>query len=363
MEINMNPIIAQIPAPPESIIVNVERGTLRVAIIGCGYWGPNHVRNFSSVSGSRVVAAADLDQTRLSRIADNFPHVQLHRDYKQVLADPDIDAVVISTPTSTHYSIVREALLAGKHVLSEKPLCEHSEQGRELADLADERQLVLMVGHVFLFSAAVEKLKQLIQSQELGKIYYLSSTRTNLGPIRKDVNAAYDLAAHDISILNWLLDAEPTSISATGACCLRAGIEDFVFITLRYPGNVYAGVQASWLNPKKVRNLTLVGSKKMVTWDDLELNTPIAIYDRGAMTQQDYNSFGEFLHISMWNGDVRLPRVEIEEPLKAQSREFIRAIKHGGPDRCGGRFGLGVVKALEAVRESLQMNGAPVQVH
>jgi len=358
----MNPIVALTPASPEPIVVDVEAGVSQVAIIGCGYWGRNHVRNFSSLSGCRVVAAADSDQARLTRIAENFSHVQLHRDYKQVLADPDIDAVVIATPTSTHYAIVREALLAGKHVLSEKPLCEHSEQGRELVALADERQLVLMVGHVFLFSAAVEKLKHLIQSQELGKIYYLSSTRTNLGPIRKDVNAAYDLAAHDISILNWLLDSEPTSISATGACCLRSGIEDFVFITLRYPDNVYAGVQASWLNPKKVRNLTLVGSKKMVTWDDLEMNTPIAIYDRGAMTQQEYNSFGEFLRISMWNGDVRLPRVEIEEPLKAQSREFLRAIKHGGLDRCSGRFGFGVVRALEAVRESLQMNGAPVQV-
>ncbi|HEY6250373.1 MAG TPA: Gfo/Idh/MocA family oxidoreductase, partial [Candidatus Angelobacter sp.] len=191
----MNPIVTQAPAPSEPIVANREADVSQVAIIGCGYWGPNHIRNFNSVSGCKVAAAADLDQSRLSRIAETFPQVRLHRDYNRVLADPDVDAVVVATPTSTHYSVVREALLAGKHVLCEKPLCEHSEQGRELTDLADERQLVLMVGHVFLFSAAVEKLKQLIQSQELGKIYYLSSTRTNLGPIRKDVNAAYDLAA------------------------------------------------------------------------------------------------------------------------------------------------------------------------
>jgi predicted dehydrogenase len=358
----MNPIEAQVPVVSIPGLPVIETDVTQVAIIGCGYWGPNHVRNFNSVSGCRVAAAADMDPSRLNRIAESFPAVQLRRDYKTVLADPAIDAVVIATPTSTHYSLVREALSAGKHVLCEKPLCEYSHQARELVDLAEQRQRLLMVGHVFLFNAAVEKSKQLIQDQELGKIYYLSSIRTNLGPIRKDVNAAYDLAAHDISIFNWLLDAEPTSISATGACCLRVGIEDFVFITLRYPGDVYASVQASWLNPKKVRNLTVVGSKKMLTWDDLELNSPIAIYDRGALAQQDYNDFGEFLRISMWNGDVRLPRVEIEEPLKVQSREFVRAIKQGCPDRCGGRFGLGVVRALEAVRESLQMHGAPVRL-
>jgi predicted dehydrogenase len=360
LEIIMNSIQSQEALLSESILPRTDRAELQIGIIGCGYWGPNHVRNFSSTPGCKVAAVADLESSRLVKISEHFPTVRLNREYKEILSDPDIHAVVIATPTSTHYSVVRDALLAGKHVLCEKPLCQDSRQGEELVELAEERQLTLMVGHVFLFNSAVSKLKHLLESGEIGRVYYLSSVRTNLGPIRSDVNAAYDLAAHDISIFNWLLDSEPMMISATGACCLRPGIEDFVFISLRYPGNIYASVQASWLNPKKVRGLTIVGSKKMVTWDDLELNSPVAIYDRGALAKQEYNDFGEFLRISMWNGDVRLPRVEVDEPLKVQSREFVRAIREKTPHRSDGRFGLGVVQALEAVRQSLYLNGAPV---
>lgn len=342
------------------IVVAPELRHSRIGIIGCGYWGPNHVRNFNAAAGCSVAAVADLDRARLSKISENFPNVALHSDYKKILSDPDIDAVVIATPTSTHYKVVREALLAGKHVLCEKPLCETGAEGQELVDLAEAGGLVLMVGHVFLFNGAVEQLKNLVKSEELGRTYYLSSVRTNLGPIRNDVNAAYDLAAHDISIFNWILEDEPVSISATGASYLRPGIEDVVFISLRYRDNVYASIQASWLNPKKVRYLTLVGSKKMVTWDDMEMSTPIAVYDQGAKTQQEYNDFGEFLRISMWNGDVHLPRIQMEEPLKAQSNAFLRSIRRKEASRSCGRFGLGVVKTLEAIRESLRLNGAPV---
>jgi predicted dehydrogenase len=176
------------------------------------------------------------------------------------------------------------------------------------------------------------------------------------------VNAAFDLAAHDIAIFNWLLDDEPISVSATGACYLRPGIEDVVFISLHYPKNIYATVEASWLNPRKVRHMTVVGSQKMVTWDDMEPNTPVAIYDRGANAQQEYNDFGEFLRISMWNGDVRLPRIQSEEPLKLQSLEFVNAIRQKHAFRSDGTFSLGVVKALEAIGKSLRINGAPVQV-
>lgn len=352
----------QAVAEPQPRIPSIETDVLRMAVIGCGYWGPNHVRNFSSLNGCKVEEVVDVDAGRLARIAEYFPAVGLNHDYKTTLANPNIEAVVIATPTSTHYRLVREALLAGKHVLCEKPLCEKGEEGRELVRLAQERQLVLMVGHVFLFNGAVEKLKGLIKSEELGRLYYLSSIRTNLGPIRNDVNAAFDLAAHDISIFNWLLDAEPLAISATGACYLRPGIEDVVFISLRYPGNIYATVEASWLNPRKVRHLTVVGSQKMATWDDLEVNTPVAIYDRGANAQQEYSDFGEFLRISMWNGDVRLPRIQLEEPLKRQSLEFLNAIRQKHAYRSDAIFALGVVKALEAVRKSLEIHGAPVQV-
>ena len=335
---------------------------VRFALIGCGYWGPNHLRNFGALAGCKVSAVVDRDADRLSRIADMYPHIQTEKDAAAVLNDPMIDAVIVATPTSTHHAVVSQALKAGKHVLCEKPLCETKAQATELLALARERKRVLMVGHVFLFNGGLESVKKLVDSDELGKLYYLSSVRTNLGPIRSDVNAAYDLAAHDISIFNWILGSQPTMISATGGSFLQPGIEDAVFITLKYPGNVMASIHASWLNPKKVRNLIVVGSKKMVTWDDLELNTPVAIYDRGANATQEANGYGEFLRISMWSGDVRLPKVDLEEPLKGQAREFAQAVRGNCKPRCDGEFGLGVVSALEAVAASLRLHGAPVQL-
>jgi predicted dehydrogenase len=335
---------------------------VRIAVIGCGYWGPNHLRTFGSLPGCKAAAVADSDANRLSHVAEMFPQVCAERDYGRVLADPMIDAVIVATPTSTHYQVVRDALNAGKHVLCEKPMCETRAHAAELVALAKERKLVLMVGHVFLFNGGIETVKKLVDGGELGRLYYLSSVRTNLGPIRSDVNAAYDLAAHDISLFNWILGAEPKVISATGGSFLQPGIEDAVFITLKYPGNVIASIHASWLNPKKVRNLTVVGSRKMVTWDDLELNTPVAIYDRGANAEQEANGYGEFLRISMWSGDVRLPKVELEEPLKAQAREFLRAVRGSGVNRSEGAFGMGVVSTLEAIAASLRVNGAPVHL-
>jgi predicted dehydrogenase len=342
--------------------VAVELGTLRIAVLGCGRWGPNHVRNFGRVSGCRVAGVADTDADRLAQISEIFPNLRAEQDYRRLLDDPLIDAVVVATPTSTHHKVVREALIAGKHVLCEKPLCQTKEQAQELVSLARERQLFLTVGHVFLYNAGIEAIKRLVDSGELGKLYYLSSVRTNLGPIRNDVNAAYDLAAHDISIFNWILGSNPILVSATGGSFLRPGIEDAVFVTLKYPGNVIASIHASWLNPKKVRDLTVVGSRKMVTWDDLELTTPVAIYDRGANATQEANGYGEFLKVSMWSGDVRLPKVDLEEPLQAQAREFLGAIRGTCTHRSEGVFGLGVVSTLEAIAASLRMNGNPVSL-
>lgn len=333
---------------------------VRIAVIGCGYWGPNHLRTFGGLPGCQAAAVADSDANRLSHVAQMFPQLCTEGDYRHVLEDPMIDAVIVATPTSTHHAVVRDALLAGKHVLCEKPLCQTSAHAAELVALARDRKLVLMVGHVFLFNGGIEAVKKLVDGGELGRLYYLSSVRTNLGPIRSDVNAAYDLAAHDVSIFNWILGAEPIMLSATGGSFLQPGIEDAVFITLKYPRNVMASIHASWLNPKKVRNMTVVGSRKMVTWDDLELNTPVAIYDRGANAEQEVNGYGEFLRISMWSGDVRLPKVELEEPLKVQAREFLRAVRGNGANRSEGAFGMGVVSTLEAIAASLRVNGAPV---
>ena len=336
--------------------------TTKIAVIGCGHWGPHHVRIFNSLPDSHVVAVVDTDRDRLEKMRKTWPATTCTTDLEQGLAEAD--AVVIATPTGTHHELVRIALNAGKHVLCEKPLCETAADARELVCLAEQMQRFLMVGHVFLFNPGIVKLKELLTSGELGTLCYLSAVRTNLGPIRRDVNVAYDLAAHDVSIFNWLIGQEPESVSATGAVYLQPSVEDVAFISLRYAGNRIANIQASWLNPKKVRQITAVGSRKMVVWDDLELQTPVAIYDRGAKATPEPTDFGEFLRIAMWDADVRLPRVEAEEPLKVQAQDFLDTIRSGRGDenRSNGPFALGVVRTLEAIRTSLKMNGSPVSV-
>ena len=335
---------------------------LNVAVIGCGGWGPNHVRNFATLPGSKVVAIADLDAERLRRMAEMWPGIALERDWRRLLTTDAIDAVVVATPTSTHGQIVREALEAGKHVLCEKPLCILSDEARALAALAVQSRRVLMVGHVFLFNAGIVKLRELVSSGELGELRYLSAVRTNLGPFRSDVNVAYDLAAHDISIFNWILGAPPEHASASGGSYLHAGVEDVVFASLQYPDNRLASIEVSWLNPRKVRQITVVGSRKMATWNDLELTTPIAIYDSGAATEPDYGDYGEFLRVSMWEKDVHLPKVRMEEPLKVQARSFLQAVRGEHPVISDGEFAAGVVATLEAISKSLRSGNAMVPV-
>jgi predicted dehydrogenase len=326
----------------------------KLALIGCGHWGPNHLRTFNSLPGSAMERVVDLDPGRLEAVRLAHPGVRCEQDAAGVLEDPAIDAVVVATPMRTHYRLVRDALLAGKHVLCEKPLCETAKEAEELVELAADNDRLLMVGHVFLFNPAIEKLKELVDSGELGALYYLSAFRTNLGPIRSDANAAYDLAAHDISIFNWLLGAEPEQVLATGASFLQPDVEDVVFISLRYPNGVLASIQASWLDPKKVRQITVVGSQRMATWDDLQLTSPIAIFDKGAVAQPESGDFGEFLRLSMWDGDIRLPKVRSDEPLKRQAKSFLDAIEHGTVQRSDGAFAVGVVRALEAIAASIK---------
>jgi predicted dehydrogenase len=335
---------------------------IKVGVIGCGHWGPNHIRTFNTLPESKVKAVADLDKKRLEYIRTMYPEVRRELDYRRILEDPEIQVVVVATPVSTHYDIVRESILANKHVLCEKPLCDRPEQGEELVKLARTKDRLLMVGHVFLFNPGIMKLKELIASDELGTLHYLTASRTNLGPIRSDVNATYDLASHDISIFNWLLDSQPEVVSATGASFLQSGIEDVVFISMKYPGNVLANIHVSWLDPKKVRQITVVGSRQMATWDDLQTTTPIAIYDKGASAVQDYGDFGEFLRLSMWDRDVRLPKVRFDEPLKLQAIEFLRYLENGHAERSDGAFGLEVTRILEAIAESVKQDGSPVAV-
>jgi predicted dehydrogenase len=332
-----------------------------IAVVGAGYWGPNHIRVLQSMPACRVIAV-DKDAARLEKIGHDFTQVRCMADYDAVLRDPEVSAVVVATPTTTHYEVVRKALEAKKHVLCEKPLCAELHHAAALVDLAEKNSLVLMTGHIFLFNPGIRRIKQLIGEGELGDMLYLSATRTNLGPIRSDVNAAFDLASHDISIFNWLLDSVPASVSATGGAFVQESIHDVVFLSLRYPGNIVAQIHASWLNPKKVRDITVVGTRRMATWDDLQLGTPVAIYDRGANVVREPTSYGEFLRISMWDGDVRLPKVPGGEPLKSQDEAFVKSLGDGKCAISDGRFSLGVIQVLEAASRSLKEHGRPIDL-
>jgi predicted dehydrogenase len=329
-----------------------------LALIGCGHWGPNHLRTFSALVPGGMRLVVDADPRRLQRVRQSHPTVSCETHPAAALDDPAIDAVVVATPLSTHYQLVRDALLAEKHVLCEKPLCETSKEAEELVALATANRRVLMVGHVFLFNPAIEKLRELINAGELGRLYYLSAIRTNLGPIRSDANAAYDLAAHDIAIFNWLLADQPEQVSATGASFLQPDVEDLVFITMRYRGDVMASIQASWLNPKKVRDITVVGSKRMATWDDLQLTSPVAIFDKGVVAEAQPGDFGEFLRLSTWDGDIRLPKIDYDEPVKLQAMSFLNAVRRGAAERSDGEFAVGVIRTLEAIATSIGHGGS-----
>jgi predicted dehydrogenase len=308
-----------------------------------------------------MLYCVDLDPKQLEVVQDLFPQVETTRDVQRILSDKAVQAVVIATPTATHFDLTKAALLAGKHVLCEKPLAATAAQASELVALAKQTGLILMVGHVFLFNPGIIKLHELLLSGEAGQVYYVHATRTNLGPVRQDVDCVWDLATHDISILNYLLGQSPREVSARGSSYLQAGKADVAFVTLTYPEQVLANIHVSWLDPKKIRQLTVVGDKKMITWDDMEPATPIAIYDKGVVREPFYKDFGEFQLVTK-EGDVLIPKVRSSEPLRAQTDYFISCVRAGKIDSCGPQDGLRVVRVLEAIRESMSANGASVSL-
>lgn len=329
-------------------------------MLGCGHWGPNHVRVFSQLKDSVVTAFADPDPKRLAAISAQFPDATPFADYKELLANANVDAVAICVPTRLHFEVAKRALEAGKHVLCEKPLTADVAEAQELDRIATERGLILMTGHVFLFNPGILKVRQLLTAGDPGRVYYLRALRTNLGPIRRDVNAVYDLASHDIAIFNFLLDAEPVTVSAVGAAFLQEGIEDVAFVTMKYPNGVVANIQVSWLDPKKLREIVVVGDKKMVVWDELAPAGPVSIYDK-TVVKQDYDTFGTFQLLAK-EGDLTIPRVAPQEPLKVQNQRFLDCIRAGKIDFSDGRFSIGVVKVLAAIEKSLKGGGAPVNI-
>jgi len=332
-----------------------------VGVIGCGHWGPNHVRVFSELERSIVVACADPSRTRLDRVRQRFPNVSCTTDCEELLRDDAVDAVVIATPTHTHGSIVRRALEAGKHVLAEKPLCLTAAEGYELAASAKRADRVLMIGHVFLFNNGIMRLREMIAEGTLGRVHYLDAVRTNLGPVRGDVNALFDLGTHDISIFNYLLDAKPESVSATGSRISQDHQEDVCFATLRYSSGAVAHLHVSWLNPRKVRTLTVVGAQRMAHWDDIDPSDTLRLYDKGFDEPPSYDTFGEFQYM-LRSGDVHVPTVGRSEPLLNQAKAFVASVLDGAPLRSGTAEAIAVVETLEAATLSMANGGHSVSM-
>jgi predicted dehydrogenase len=331
--------------------------TVRIAQVGYGYWGPNLARNFHQLAEAELAYLVDANEEVLARVRRLYPCATT-TTFTDVLQDQRVDAVAIATPARSHYELVQAALLAGKHVFVEKPLAMSVAEGRSLVDLAAAQGLTLMVGHVFEYNPAVRYIKQAMQAGELGDIYYLYSRRVNLGRVQSDVNALWSIAPHDISIALHLLDQIPEAVSCQGASCLNGQVEDVIFLTLHFPGNVLCHIHVSWLDPSKVREMTVVGSRKMIVYDDVSTEGKVRIYDKGVYRKGD-PIYGEFQY-RLHSGDILIPRIDMQEPLQLECAHFIECIRTGQRPLTDGENGLRVVAVLEAGQGSLDRGGAKV---
>ena len=330
-----------------------------VSVVGCGYWGPNLVRNLKTVAGCRVGKVCDLRDERLAYIRELHPDVETTRDLDVTLGEAD--ALVVATPMKTHYRLAKRALQAGKHVFVEKPLATSVAECEELVELAREQSLVLMVGHTFVYSPTVRRIKEVISSGELGEVMYISSRRLNLGLLQQTMNVAWDLAPHDISIILYVLGKMPQSVNCQGKAHVNPAVEDVTNITLNFANDGFAIIHSSWIDPRKVRETTFVGTKKMLMYDDIEPLEKIRIYDKCVEAPPHYDTFAEFTY-SYHYGDVHVPYIKQVEPLKMECQAFIDSIENGTKSDSDGEEGLKVVRILEAATESLRNDGAPVEV-
>lgn len=333
--------------------------TLKIGVIGFGYWGPNLTRNFFEMISTQLVAIADVKEERLQRASTTYPNVYVTRDYTDFF-NMDIDAVVVSVPPALHYSIAKNCLEHGLHVLVEKPMTLNSSHAHELILLAQERGLTLMVGHTFEYNSAVRALKKYIESGELGEIHYIDTARLNLGLFQKESNVLWDLAPHDISILLYLLGQNPDSVSAQGMPCMFEDMYDVAYVNLIFPGQIPAYIHVSWLDPCKVRRVTIVGSKKMIVYNDLETDQKIKIYDKGVEAPEYTNGLSEF-QCNYRSGDILIPNIRMVEPLRQECQHFVDSI-HNRTEPCSnGQDGLNVVRILEAAEHSM-LNGSTREV-
>ena len=329
---------------------------IRVGIIGYGYWGPNLTRNFYELPSADLVAIADLNEERLKQSASKYPQVVAKLDYRE-LFDLDLDAVVVATPPATHYRIAKDCLEHNLHVLVEKPMTLKSEDGEKLIELSESRKLTLMVGHTFRYNSAIYEMRKFIQNKDLGDVYYIDTARLNLGLFNRDSNVIWDLAPHDISILLYLLDEKPISVSAHGMPCVTPDVYDVAYINLIFPNNITAYVHVSWLDPCKVRRVTVVGSKKMAVFNDMEIEGKIKIYDKGVDRPAYTNGFGEFQY-SYRHGDIVIPNVKYAEPLRKECQDFVDSIVNHVEPNSSASGGLKVIKIIEAALRSMSNKSA-----
>ena len=335
---------------------------IRIALIGYGYWGPNYARVLSELPDAAVTIICEAHPDRLAKAASRFPQIELSSNVQDVLCRSDIDAVIVSTPASTHHAMARLALESNRHVLVEKPLALEVEHCEELGELARKRGLALMVAHTFLYNPGIQKLRECVRSSAFGRVYYLHSTRTNLGPIRHDVNAIWDLAPHDISIFNYVLDETPTWASAVASRVLGNPREDVGFVTLGYGNEVIGNIHVSWADPNKVREVVVVGSRQRVVFDDLNDLERIRLFEKGvSVGEMDAGSFGEF-KLLVRDGDIISPKIEFSEPLKNQVNEFVAAISQNRRPTSDWVTGTDVVRTLKAIEASIQQGGRAVEV-
>ena len=334
---------------------------LKVGVVGCGYWGPNLIRNFRSLPACQLKIMCDLSQKRLVHLKTLYPEVQRAMDYDHMLNGVELDAVVIATAVKSHYPMAKASLLAGKHTFIEKPMASSSEQCEELIEIAQKKGLVLMVGHTFLYCPAVRKIREIVASGDVGEIRYICARRLNLGLFQNDINVAWDLAPHDISIILSVIGELPITVNCRGSAHITQGIEDVTTMCLGFAKQRTAIIHSSWLDPRKVREMTIVGSKRMIVYDDVAPLEKIRIFDARVERPPHYDTFGEFQYAYHY-GDMYVPYIKQEEPLKTECQHFLDCIKHGTPPLTDGKQGLELVRILEASTRSLEKGGAPVEL-
>lgn len=331
-----------------------------VAVVGVGGWGKNLARNYYQLPEANLRYICDLDPAKLEEMQRQYPGVTTTNNFDEVLADGELNAVVIATTGPTHYRLAKQALLAGKDVYVEKPFVLKVPEAVELTELADQNDRILMVGHLLEYHPVVTRLKDMIEAGELGEVYYIYSQRLNLGTVREDENALWNFAPHDISSILYLLGKKPVDVSARGQDYLQRDVEDVVFLTLSFADETMAHIHVSWLDPHKVRKLTIVGSNKMAVFDDLEAAEKLRIYDKGARLSQDYNTFAEYVGLRF--GDITIPYVKSGEPLRIECLHFINCVETRSQPLSDGQDGLRVVQVLDAAQRSLKNNGVPVSI-